>query len=88
MTSFTTSNGKVQLDGIELSDHRVDDMLDLFERKATEADKAASEARAAFNDLWDVRCRAMDVRFEKASRSLPGRDAGPVARAATNLTAI
>jgi len=68
MTSFTALNGKVHLAGSALSDHRVEDLLTFFEKEATEADKAAADARKAFNALWDARCAASDFR-QDASRA-------------------
>lgn len=72
MTSFTTSKGQVYLAGSVLSDHRIDDLLTFFERKEAEAEKAAKEARAAFNALWDRRCEAMNYRHDhRPARSHP-----------------
>lgn len=60
--SFTSSNGNVLLSGIVLSDHRIEDLLTLFQKQEAEAERAACEARAAFNSLWDASCLAMDER--------------------------
>lgn len=65
MTSFTTSKGSVYLAGLALSDHRIDDLLTFFQQQEAEAEKAASEARKAFLDLWDARCLAMDARHDR-----------------------
>jgi hypothetical protein len=65
MTSFTHINGQVHLSGSALSDHRVEDLLTLFEREVEEAEKAARIARAAFNSLWDARCEAVDFRQDR-----------------------
>lgn len=65
MTSFTASKGQVLLSGTPLRDHRVEDLLTLFQRQADEADKAADEARRAFNELWDARCLAVDYRQDR-----------------------
>jgi hypothetical protein len=63
--SFTSLNGQVYLSGSALTDHRVEDLLTLFEAEATEAAKAARVAREAFNALWDARCQAMDFRQDR-----------------------
>jgi hypothetical protein len=67
--TFTADRGRVLLSGIELSDHRIDDLLDLFQKEAREADRAADEARRAYNRLEDARCLAMDYRHDKRSRA-------------------
>lgn len=63
--SFTTSNGKVYLSGTVLSDHRIDDLLTFFQAQEAEAEAAASVARRAFNDLWEVRRAAVDARHNR-----------------------
>lgn len=63
--SFTASKGQVLLSGTALSDERVDDLLTFFQDQAREADRAADEARRAFNALFDARCLAMDFRFDR-----------------------
>ena len=65
--SFTAIGDKVYLAGSELSDHRIDDLLTFFEAREAEANKAADEARQAFNALWDARCQASDARQDRAA---------------------
>lgn len=65
MTSFTASKGRVYLSGSALSDHRVEDLLTFFQEQAREADKAADEARRAFNALEDARVAAVDYRQDR-----------------------
>lgn len=60
--SFTAQGGRVLLAGIEIDDQRVEDLLTFFQTQAREADKAADDARRAFNELWDARCDAVDFR--------------------------
>jgi len=63
--SFTASDGQVHLAGSALSDHRVEELLTFFQAREAEAEKAASDARKAFNDLWLARCVAMDARQDR-----------------------
>lgn len=63
--SFTASKGRVYLSGSVLSDHQVEDLLTQFQACEAEAEKAAHEARQAFNDLWDARCAAVDYRQDR-----------------------
>lgn len=70
MTSFTVKGSSVYLAGSALSDHRIDDLLTFFEAREAEAEAAAHEARKAFNDLWEARCKASDNRQDDAMRDL------------------
>lgn len=65
--SFTSHQGQVYLAGSALSDHRIDDLLALFEKEVAQAELAAHAARCAFNALWDARCAAKDFRSERAA---------------------
>lgn len=67
MTGFTASKGSVYLAGSALSDHRVDELLTFFEVREAEAEKTASEARKAFNELWEASCLATDYRQDQAA---------------------
>jgi len=63
--SFTAHNGSVYLSGSALSDHRIDDLLTLFEARVAEAEAEAREAREAFNDLYEASCAAYDQRQDR-----------------------
>jgi hypothetical protein len=73
--SFTAHRGQVFLAGSALSDHRIDDLLTFFEERAREAERAADEARRAFNALEDARIAAVDYRQDRGGVLSVGRAA-------------